>query len=132
MSAAHATHEQENVEGAFETLQTALWGAFTDEIMGHQDLGIYTLPGMEKTQTWFMRSGGIVEELQNQSNPSGRIEKGQQAVGLAWETCREGARRKDQVLMESDMNPGAWWAAFGPADSENQLSQAGYGGYESL
>lgn len=130
MSAAHATHEQENVEGAFETLQTALWGAFTDEILEHQDLGIYTLPGMEKTQAWFMRSGGIVEELQNQANPSGRIEKGQQAVGLAWETCREGARRKDQVLMESEMSPGAWWAAFGPADSENQPSQAGYAGYE--
>ncbi len=130
ISAAHATHEQENEEGAFETLQTALWGAFTDEIMGHQDLGIYTLPGMEKTQAWFMRSGGIIEELQNQSNPSGRIEKGQQAVGLAWETCREGTRRKDQVLMESEMSPGAWWAAFGPADSENQPSQAGYVGYE--
>lgn len=130
MSAAHATHEQENVEGAFETLQTALWGAFTDEIMEQQDLGIYALPGMEKTQAWFMRSGGIVEELQNQANPSGRIEKGQQAVGLAWETCREGARRKDQVLMESEMSPGAWWAAFGPADSENQPSQAGYAGYE--
>ena len=130
MSAAHATQEQENVEGAFETLQTALWGVFTDEIMEHQDLGIYTLPGMEKTQAWFMRSGGIVEELQNQANPSGRIEKGQQAVGLAWETCREGARRKDQVLMESEMSPGAWWAAFGPADSENQPSQAGYAGYE--
>ena len=130
MSAAHATQEQENVESAFETLQTALWGAFTDEILEHQDLGIYTLPGMEKTQAWFMRSGGIVEELQNQSNPSGRIEKGQQAVGLAWETCREGARRKDQVLMESEMSPGAWWAAFGPADAENQPSQAGYAGYE--
>ena len=129
-SAAHATNEQENEEGAFETLQTALWGSFTDEIMGHQDLGIYTLPGMEKTQAWFMRSGGIVEELQNQSNPSGRIEKGQQAVGLAWETCREGTRRKDQVLMESEMSPGAWWAAFGPADSGNQPSQAGYAGYE--
>ena len=130
MSAAHATHAQENEEGSFETLQTALWGAFTDEIMGHQDLGIYTLPGMEKTQAWFLRSGGIVEELQNQSKPSGRIEKGQQAVGLAWETCREGTRRKDQVLMESEMSPGAWWAAFGPADSGNQPSQAGYAGYE--
>ena len=32
--------------------------------------------------------------------------------------------------MESDMSPGAWWEAFGPADSENQLSQAGYAGYE--
>jgi hypothetical protein len=129
-SAARATHEQENVESAFETLQTTLWGAFTDEILEHQDLGIYTLPGMEKTQTWFMRSGGIVEELQNQSNPSGRIKKGQQAVGLAWETCREGTRRKDQVLVESEMSPGAWWVAFGPADSENQPSQAGYAGYE--
>ena len=130
LSAAQATHEKENVEGAIETLQTALWGSFTDEILGHQDLGIYTLPGMEKTQAWFMRSGGIVEELQNQSNPTSRIEKGQQAVGLAWETCREGARHKEQVLMESEMSPGAWWAAFGPADSANQPSQAGYAGYE--
>jgi hypothetical protein len=28
------------------------------------------------------------------------------------------------------MSPGAWWAAFGPADSGNQPSQAGYAGYE--
>ena len=113
-----------------ETLQTALLGVFTDEIMEHQDLGIYTLPGMEKTQAWFMRSGGIVEELQNQANPSGRIEEGATSRWIGVGNMPRRARRKDQVLMESEMSPGAWWAAFGPADSENQPSQAGYAGYE--
>jgi hypothetical protein len=128
-AAARAAHEQMGVQEQFEDLQTALWGTYTDLIIGYQDLGIYTLPGMEKTQSWFLRSGGIIEELQNQTSASDRLTKGQQAVGLAWETCREGERKKEQVLLESEMSPGAWWASFGPAD-DGEETQQGYAGYE--
>jgi hypothetical protein len=128
-AAAQAAHEQLGIQEKFEELQTAMWGTYTDLIIGYQDLGIYTLPGMEKTQSWFLRSGGIIEELQNQTRASDRLTKGQQAVGLAWETCREGERRKDQVLLESEMSPGAWWASFGPAN-DGEKAQQGYAGYE--
>ena len=128
-AAARAAHEQTGVQEQFEDLQTALWGMYTDLIIGYQDLGIYTLPGMEKTQSWFLRSGGIIEELQNQTSASDRLTKGQQAVGLAWETCREGERKKEQVLLESEMSPGAWWASFGPAE-DGEETQQGYAGYE--
>ena len=128
-AAAQAAHERTGIQEKFEDLQTALWGTYTELIIGYQNLGIYTLPGMEKTQSWFLRSGGIIEELQNQTSASDRLTKGQQAVGLAWETCREGERKKDQVLLESEMSPGAWWASFGPAN-DGEESQQGYAGYE--
>jgi hypothetical protein len=128
-AAAQAAHEQVGIQEKFEELQTALWGTYTDKIIGYQDLGIYTLPGMENTQSWFLRSGGIIEDLQNQTSAPDRLAKGQQAVGLAWETCREGARKKDQVLLESEMSPGAWWASFGPATDEEN-AQPSYAGYE--
>ncbi|MGB1122458.1 MAG: hypothetical protein ACPG08_02955, partial [Flavobacteriales bacterium] len=127
--AAQATHEQVGIQEKFEQMQTALWGTYTDRIIGYQDLGIYTLPGMERAQSWFLRSGGIIEDLQTQTSASDRLTKGQQAVGLAWETYREGERKRDQVLLESEMSPGAWWASFGPATDEDQIPQ-GYAGYE--
>ena len=127
--AAQAANEDVEIQAKFEELQMALWGTYTDQILGYQELGIYTLPGMEQTQSWFLRSGGIIEELQNQTSASDRLTKGQQAVGLAWETCREGEGKKDQVLLESEMSPGAWWAFFGPANDEGK-EQQGYAGYE--
>lgn len=129
-AAATAAHENANNKAKFEDLQTALWGVFTDEIIGYHDLGIYTLQGMEKAQSWFLRSGGIIEELHNQSGAPDRLTKGQQAVGLAWETRREGARKKNQVLKESEMSPGAWWESFGPANTDNLQTQDEYAGYE--
>lgn len=128
-AAAQAAYEQVEIQEKFEELQTALWGVYTDRIIGYQDLGIYTLPGMEDTQSWFLRSGGIIEDLQHQAIAPDRLTKGQQAVGLAWETSREGERKKDQVLLESEMSPGAWWASFGPVNDEEQAQQ-GYSGYE--
>lgn len=128
-AAAQAVHKQVGIQEKFEYLQTVLWGTYTDLIIGYQDLGIYTLPGMENTQSWFLRSGGIMEDLQLHTSQPERLTKGQQAVGLAWETCKEGARKKDQVLQESEMSPGAWWATFGPATYEEQAKK-NYAGYE--
>lgn len=130
-AAALASHLDEHPAENFETLQTALWSVLTDEIIAYQELGIYTLPGMDDTQKWFIRSGGIVEELQTMSVPRERLVKGQQAVGLAWETYREGAERHDQVILESEMSPGSWWQSFGPAEGArtDDASQP-YAGYE--
>lgn len=128
--AARAANEEVGVQVKFEDLQTQLWSVFTDAIIGYQDLGIYTLPGMENAQAWFLRSGGIIEELQSQSNPADRLSKGQQAVGLAWETSRKGESQKNQVLRESEMSPGVWWESFGPADTPTQKAQHSYAGYE--
>lgn len=130
-AAAKAAHLDEDASVTFESLQTALWSALTDEIIAYQELGIYTLPGMIGTQKWFIRSGGIVEELQSMTVPRERLVKGQQAVGLAWETYREGAERHDQVIRESEMSPGSWWQSFGPAEATRtgEASQP-YAGYE--
>lgn len=129
-AAAQAIDENGNIDAEFENLQTALWSIFTDDIIRYEALGIYSLPEMEQTQAWFLRSGGIVEELQNQLGTQDRLAKGQQAVGLAWETCREGERKRNQVLKESEMSPGAWWESFGPADSEHEQATQAYAGYE--
>ena len=48
---------------------------------------------------------------------------------MAWETCREGERKKAQVLLEAEMSPGAWWETFGPANGGAE-AQHGYAGYE--
>ena len=130
LAAAFAAHENDGIEGKLENLQKSLWGVFADEIIGYQSLGIYTLPGMEDTQSWFLRSGGLIEELRSVNNIQDRLAKGQQAIGLAWETCREGARKKNQVIEESDMSPSAWWESFGPTDEHDTLKTSSYAGYE--
>lgn len=130
-ASAAATNLSTNEQTAFEAVQVDLWAAFTDEIIAFQDLGIYTLPGMEATQAWFLRSGGIMEEFNAVADSREKLSKGQQAVGLAWETFREGANRYEQVITESEISPGAWWQSFGPASSEGDASsQEQYAGYE--
>ena len=130
-AAAEASLTTLNEQASFEAIQTDLWAAFTDEIIAFQELGIYTLPGMESTQSWFLRSGGIMEEFNAFADPREKLSKGQQAVGLAWETYREGANRYEQVIAESEISPGAWWQSFGPASSSPEDTRSDdYAGYE--
>jgi hypothetical protein len=79
-------------------------------------MGIYDLNGMENAQSWFLRSGGIMDEIAELTVPKKRLSKGQQAIGLAWETYCAGAEHYDRVMQESEMSPGQWWKNFRPAD----------------
>lgn len=130
-SSAAALKDGNDGQALFNELQSEMWAALTDDIIAFQELGIYTLPGMEKTQAWFLRSGGIMEELNAISDPRERLSKGQQAVGLAWETYREGANRYEQVIAESEISPGSWWQSFGPATPNGGTEGSDeYAGYE--
>jgi len=104
----------------FKNIQLGLWNAFTDSIAQLQDLGVYDLQDMQDAQAWFLRSGGLMEEIQLSSNPLDQIGKGQQAIGLVWETYRAGADLKNQVVLESQMTPGSWWQDFGPKSTSGQ------------
>ena len=105
---------------ASTTVHTILWETITDNILDLHSLDIYDLNGMEDPQAWFLRSGGIMGEIAEIQDPKERISKGQQAIGLAWETYQAGAKHYDRVLEESQMSPGQWWRNFRPMD--NSLS----------
>ena len=122
--------------GASTSVHSVLWKTITDNISNLQDLGIYDLNGMEDPQAWFLRSGGIMDDIAEIHNPIERLSKGQQAIGLAWETYHAGAEHYNRVLEESHMSPGQWWRNFGPADNslvpKNQVEAfEGYALFES-
>ena len=121
---------------ASTSVHNILWETITDNILDLQSLGIYDLNGMEEPQAWFLRSGGIMDDIVEIQNPMDRISKGQQAIGLAWETYQAGAKHYDRVLEESQMSPGQWWRNFRPVDNNlapiNQAeSFEGYALFES-
>ena len=107
--------------------QSLLWGQLTDSIVNVHDLEVYSLPEMESAQSWFIRSGGLLEEAKATDLPVEQINKGQAAVGLAWEAYNKGAQKRDLVTRESKMSTGEWWQMFG-ADSE--IEQESHQGFE--
>ena len=130
--AATALGQQADPSRFLHPMQTGLWNAFTDSISELQTMDIYSLPGMEDSQAWFLRSGGIMEEIESIPDINERKSKGQQAIGLAWETYQAGAEQYERVIAESQMSPGAWWQSFGPRESnaDESMQSNDYDGYE--
>ena len=124
-SSARSSARNESPEKDWLKLQESIWNALTDSIIDVQTLGVYTLPGMEQVQEWFLRSGGLLEEATQSTNPKEKISKGQRAVGLIWESYIAGTEKRDLVIQESKMNPGEWWRTFG---TENLDLQSEYEG----
>lgn len=122
-------HEDAPEHGA--EVHETLWQALCDSIVAVHQYGVYNLKGMEKPTSWFLRSGGIMDEAAEISNPKERMAKGQQAIGLVWESYRAGQQHYERVIQESQMNPGSWWKYFGPtSDPETQGQSSAYEGYE--
>ncbi len=130
--AAIAVHQNSDPVLHLQSVQNGLWNALTDSITEFQTLDIYSLPGMEDSQAWFLRSGGIMDEIETIADLQERKSKGQQAIGLAWETYRVGADQYNRVINESQMSPGAWWQSFGPKEAKPGASgqPREYSGYE--
>ena len=130
--AATALGQQADPSRFLHPMQSGLWNAFTDSISELQTMDIYSLPGMEDSQAWFLRSGGIMEEIESIPDINERKSKGQQAIGLAWETYQAGAEQYERVIAESQMSPGAWWQSFGPRESnaDESMQSNDYDGYE--
>jgi len=131
IAAAKAITEGNEYVDASTTLHTVLWDDITENIVNLQSMGIYSLNGMEDAQSWFLRSGGIMDDIADLTVPRKRLSKGQQAIGLAWETYHAGAQHYDRVLQEAQMSPGQWWRNFRPADNSLTKSNAAdaYEGY---
>ena len=62
--AAIAVHQNSDPVLHLQSVQNGLWNALTDSITEFQTLDIYSLPGMEDSQAWFLRSGGIMDEIE--------------------------------------------------------------------
>jgi hypothetical protein len=106
--------------------QAILWNQLTDSIVNVHDFEIYSLPEMESAQSWFIRSGGLLEDAKSTSLPAEQISRGQAAVGLAWEAYNKGAQKRDLVTRESKMSTGEWWQMFGADSGMEQESREGF------
>ena len=106
--------------------QTVLWNQLTDSIVDVHDFEVYSLPEMESAQSWFIRSGGLLEEAKDTVLPNEQVSRGQAAVGLAWETYNKGAQKRDLVTRESKMSTGEWWQMFGADTGIEQESHEGF------
>lgn len=106
--------------------QSVLWNQLTDSIVNVHDFEVYSLPEMGSAQSWFIRSGGLLEEAKTAVLPAEQISRGQAAVGLAWETYKKGAQKRDLVTRESKMSTGEWWQMFGADSGIEKESREGF------
>lgn len=128
---ARSSAADDNPENDWLKLQETIWNTLTDSIIEVQTLGVYTLPGMEQVQNWFLRSGGLLDEASQALNPKEKVSKGQRAVGLIWESYKAGADKRDVVIEESKMNPGDWWKTFGTDAVTNETNYDGLNMFSS-
>ncbi len=94
-------------------VQELLWRALSESIVEVQELGVFDLPNMKDAQSWFIRSGGLLEDAEKSGSPQEQLVRGQAAVGLAWETFHKGASKRDRVERETHMTDSEWWSNFG-------------------
>jgi len=127
LAASSTVQKEDSLSFKWFGAQEILWNQLTDSIINVQELGVYTLPEMENAQSWFIRSGGLIEDAKEANLPKEQMARGQAAVGLAWETFRQGADKRDVVKEEAQMTAGQWWQTFG-ASTENESND--YSGFE--
>jgi hypothetical protein len=99
-------------------VQELLWVELSEGIVEVQELGVFDLPSMEDAQSWFIRSGGLLEDAKKANSPQEQLERGQAAVGLAWETFNKGASKRDIVARETQMTDSEWWSNFGSTSND--------------
>ena len=62
---AQALVSNDHPEETIAALQSVVWESLVDSIIEVQSLGVYDLPEMQPAQKWFLRSGGLMDEIQN-------------------------------------------------------------------
>ncbi len=127
LAASSTAQKEDSLSFKWFAAQEILWSQLTDSIIHVQELGVYTLPEMENAQSWFIRSGGLIEDAKQANLPKEQTARGHAAVGLAWEAFSKGANKRDVVQEEAQMTAGQWWQTFG-ASTENESDQ--YVGFE--
>lgn len=110
-------------------VQNFIWRSLADSIMDVQSLGVYDLPDMAPAQSWFLRSGALMEESKKDVANDASIMNGRRGIALAWDAFSEGANKRDVVADEARMSPGDWWKSFG-SDVNSDLTEGDYSGYE--
>jgi hypothetical protein len=99
-------------------VQELLWVELSENIIEVQELGVFDLPNMADAQSWFIRSGGLLEDAKKASSSQEQLVRGQAAVGLAWETFNEGASKLNLVENETHMTDSEWWSNFRATGSD--------------
>jgi hypothetical protein len=126
-AAARQTDESDDVlTDSWFIAQEVLWEQLTDSILDVHEYGVYSLPEMKDAQSWFIRSGGLLEDAKEATLPQEQVNRGQAAVGLAWETFSKGASKRDLVKRESNMSAGEWWKHFGSQTEKNTRDYSGF------
>ena len=115
-------------EEAMAALQSVVWESLVDSIIDVQSLGVYDLPEMQPAQKWFLRSGGLMEDVRNGKGQLDAISKGRRSVSLAWDALEEGKAKRDLVYADIQMSSGEWWEKFGPNEAGEAAQE--FEGYE--
>ncbi len=125
---AEAIASKQQPEPVLLDMQSIVWESLVDSIVDVQSLGVYDLPEMKPAQRWFLRSGGLMDELRTSTGQIDVISKGRRSVSLAWDALQEGKQKRDLVYADVQISSGEWWEKFGPRESEAPDSD--FGGYE--
>ena len=125
---AQALVSNDQPEEAIAALQSVVWESLVDSIIEVQSLGVYDLPEMQPAQKWFLRSGGLMDEIQNGRGQFDAVSKGRRSVSLAWDALEEGQEKRDLVYADIQMSSGEWWEKFGPNEAGGAAQE--FEGYE--
>lgn len=125
---AQALVSNDQPEEAIAALQSVIWESLVDSIREVQSLGVYDLPEMQSAQKWFLRSGGLMDEIQNEKGQFDAVSKGRRSVSLAWDALEEGQEKRDLVYADIKMSSGEWWEKFGPNEAGGSAQE--FEGYE--
>ena len=118
LAATSTSQNDDSLSQRWLLAQELLWYQLTDSIVDVQEYGVFNLPEMAAAQSWFIRSGGLMNEAKDANLPQEKLAKGQAAIGLAWESLSEGAAKRDIVTKETQMTDSEWWRRFGAENAE--------------
>ena len=75
LAATSTSQNDDSLSQRWLLAQELLWYQLTDSIVDVQEYGVFNLPEMAAAQSWFIRSGGLMNEAKDANLPQESLQK---------------------------------------------------------